>query len=215
MARQEYAVEQLQLLFRSKKVRTKQELLSEVGCGGMTLYRLLSQVGYLSSYNENGRFYTLSRIPRFDAHGLWSYRGIRFSRYSTLTETIVGLVRNSSCGMTGNELTQLLGVNVAPSLSRLVRQHRVGSDRSTRAFRYYDPDNSRAKVQKERWRSTQQAPLPELTVVVAILVELVVGMHDSRVGIHNALKQKMVHVSMAQLNAVFDHYDLKKKLTWI
>jgi len=213
MARSEYSVEQVEMMFRRQKVRTKRELLSEIGCGSMTLYRLLSRAGYFSSYNKNGRFYTLSHIPRFDSLGLWAYRGIRFSQYGTLTETIVALVRGSATGMAAREVTELLGVNVAPSLSRLSRQRRVGCERYGRNRRYFDIDHRRAGSQKEAWRTAQRSSLPDLSVVVAVLVELIVGTHDSLTGLRGALERKMVRVTDDELNAVFDHYGIKKNVS--
>ena len=215
MARSEYFLEQVETMFRVEKVRTKRELLTEIGCGSMTLYRLLSRAGYFSSYNKNGRFYTLSHIPRFDSLGLWAHSGIRFSQYGTLTETIVALVRGSATGMAAKELTQLLGVNVAPSLSRLSRERRLGYERDGRNRRYFDIGNRRAEVQKEAWRTARRASLPDLGVVVAVLVELIVGSHDSLADFQQALERKMVRTTEDELNAMFDHYGIKKKLNWI
>jgi hypothetical protein len=104
-------------IFRRKKVLTKRELLQGAGCSSMTAWRLLSKHGYYTSYNCNARYYTLADTPQFDDHGLWTYRKIRFSKWGSLTETIVALVGNSEAGMTPEQLQQQL------YLTRTSRNH--------------------------------------------------------------------------------------------
>ncbi len=58
----------------------------------MTAWRLLSQHGYFTSYNDNAHHYTLVGIPQFDEHGLWSHGAARFSQWGALTTTLVQLV---------------------------------------------------------------------------------------------------------------------------
>ncbi len=55
----------------------------------MTVFRILSEYGYHTSYNRNAAFYALRDVPQFDPAGLWAYRGIRFSRHGSLSDTIV------------------------------------------------------------------------------------------------------------------------------
>ena len=58
----------------------------------MTAWRLLRQHGYFTSYNENARYDTILGIPQFDEQGLWVYRNARFSKWGTLTKTIIALL---------------------------------------------------------------------------------------------------------------------------
>ena len=78
--------------FRRQKVVTKQELLQNTGCSTMTAWRLLRQHGDFTSDNENSRYDTIVGIPQFDEHGLWVYRNARFSKWGTLTKTIIALL---------------------------------------------------------------------------------------------------------------------------
>ena len=41
----------------------------------MTAWRILHQQGYLTSYNHNAKYYTLTRIAQFDEQGLWALPG--------------------------------------------------------------------------------------------------------------------------------------------
>ena len=96
--------------FQRRKVLTKKELLEEAGCSTMTAWRLLHQHGYFTSYNDNARHYTLIGIPQFDEQGLWVHRHVRFSKWGSLTKTIVGLVQDSASGLTAEQVQQLLQV---------------------------------------------------------------------------------------------------------
>ena len=89
--------------FSRKQVLTKAELLKACGCSTMTAWRILQQQGYLTSYNHNAKYYTLARTARFDEQGLWAYRDIRFSKWGTLPDTILGQIELSPSGMTARE----------------------------------------------------------------------------------------------------------------
>ncbi len=47
---------------------------------GITVFRKLNPLDYLTSYSHRGRYYTLREIARFDDHGLWSQADVWFSR---------------------------------------------------------------------------------------------------------------------------------------
>ena len=44
----------------------------------MTAWRILRQQGYLTSYNQNAKYYTLSRMAQFDEQGLFGHSRILF-----------------------------------------------------------------------------------------------------------------------------------------
>ena len=73
-----------------------------------SVYRDLAQVGYMSSFTDRGRFYTLASIPDFDEDGLWFHGGVGFSRVGTLKDTVVA-VRLSARGTaaTGEQVTRV------------------------------------------------------------------------------------------------------------
>jgi hypothetical protein len=116
--------------FKRKKVLTKEELLKVTGCSTMTAWRLLSQHGYYTSYNDNARHYTIAGIPKFDEHGLWIYRKARFSKWGSLTKTIIGLVQESPAGLTAEQLQQVLKLkNVKPHLTRLIEKKSLAREK--------------------------------------------------------------------------------------
>ncbi|MHC4697585.1 MAG: hypothetical protein ACYTFA_12675, partial [Planctomycetota bacterium] len=81
-----------------------------------TVFRALCEVGYLTSYNHAGRYYTLEGIPEFDEDGLWLHGDARFSKYRTLRATIVQLVQQAPAGRTHAELRERLRLRVHDTL---------------------------------------------------------------------------------------------------
>src|SRR5437763_7005394 len=78
----------LKRLLEQKKVATFEELTDALGTHSrMTLFRKLAELRYLTSYSHRGKYYALKSNCHFDASGLWSHRGIWFSRDGTLLDT--------------------------------------------------------------------------------------------------------------------------------
>ena len=101
---------------------TLPELCAVLGdCSTSTVNRKLKQLDYLSSYSHGGRFYTLRACAQFDAHGLWFYKGIRFSRHGTLRATARILTDTSPLGYRSVELDGVLQVRTMDTLATLVR----------------------------------------------------------------------------------------------
>lgn len=95
----QYATEKLMRAFAAHKVLNLEQVKAALGTPvKMTALRKLRELDYHSSYSHAGRYYTLERLVRWDGHGLWTYKGIRFSRHGTLVETVVQLVDTAAGG---------------------------------------------------------------------------------------------------------------------
>ena len=76
-------------LFRKHEIAELDTLFKVLGTNSrMSVFRRLSDLGYLSSYSHAGRYYTILEIPEFDEDGLWVCRGVHFSRLGSLKETV-------------------------------------------------------------------------------------------------------------------------------
>ncbi|RLG69561.1 MAG: hypothetical protein DRO11_07570 [Methanobacteriota archaeon] len=184
----------------------------------MTAWRALHRHGYLTSYNFNAMYYTLVDIPKFDEHGLWSFRNIRFSRYGSLTNTAVALVTQSKAGYQARELSELMGVWVAPLLSRLYEQRRVDRVKVGPVFVYVAQDprvrekqirNRRSELERVQERLT----LPEPERIIAVLVELIRRPDVQPESLRRRLARRGVRITPQELKAIFAHYklDTRKK----
>jgi hypothetical protein len=130
-------VGQIKSWLKRKKVSDMKDLQGALGGRSRrSVFRDLSQAGYLTSYTHVGRFYTLADIPVFDDQGLWFYQDIGFSRAGTLKQTVNQQVDQTPEGRTHDELQSLLRVRVHNTLLDLVREERIGRERLGRVYLY-------------------------------------------------------------------------------
>jgi hypothetical protein len=199
--------------FVRRKVLSKAELLPEFGCSPMTMWRRLRQVGYLTSYNYNAQYYTLATIPRFDDHGLWTYRDIRFSKWGKLPETIVAVIERSPEGMMARELEELLHVrNAKPLLTQLILKQRLWRESLGRSFVYLAVEQSRHEQQLRR--RIEQAPvrlLPEPQQIIALLVEMIRHPQQTPPQWARRLARSDIRLGTQDISAVMEHYHLSVK----
>ena len=94
--------------FRNKRVMKKDEISVLIDCSGRTAQRKFNQLKILRSYNQNGQYYALQSVARFDANGLWCFNKICFSKFGNLRQTVVAIVNNSQSGMTALEISSKL-----------------------------------------------------------------------------------------------------------
>jgi hypothetical protein len=183
----------------------------------MSVFRRLSALDYLSSYSHAGRYYTLRDIPQFDQDGLWQHQGVGFSRDGSLKTTVERLVEQSEAGRTHPELQARLRVRVHNTLLDLVQDRRIGRQTWSGQYLYVSVTPARAESQLSR-RQQQPAglepPLPEPppAVVIEVLLDLV---HSARLRpdaeqVAERLTARGFPVSVAQVEAVFRRYGLKK-----
>jgi hypothetical protein len=165
---------------RRKKVITVIELTSLLNTSDKTARRRLKQWKAITSYNENGRYYTLPDIPIFDAHGLWCYRDIRFSRYGNLKTTIVKLVENSPAGLDAAEIAELLGIYVRSFLTYFRKYPNLKREKIQGRFVYFSAkEKEYIEQRKNRETMTRKTQLPSNIKAITILVETIKNPHLS------------------------------------
>ncbi len=93
---------------KGERIFTLNRLVSALNCSSRTAQAKLKLWQTYTSYNQNGRFYSLPEVPKFDRYGLWRYKDAAFSKHGNLKKTIIHLVGASPEGLTGRELGELL-----------------------------------------------------------------------------------------------------------
>src|SRR5206468_1861218 len=114
--------------------------------------RKLQPLGYLSSYSQRGKYYTLREVAEFDARGLCQMDAARFSRFGSLLETAEQFVGHASAGYFARELNRELGVETKEALLTLWRRHRVAREEVDGRYWYCaaDPNVRRAQLRHRR-----------------------------------------------------------------
>ena len=149
MEKQPNRLKKTKILFDSNKIATLEDIKKEIGSNSrMTVYRLLCQMDYLSSYSHRGQYYTLPHIPDFDHDGLWSFKAVRFSKYGNLLNTTLNLVEFSEGGLTAQELESLLQVETQPALRKLWRQKKISRIKLGKIFVYLSSDSGERRRQE-------------------------------------------------------------------
>lgn len=141
-----------------KKVFTLDQMVSSLSCSTPTARLKLKQWEAYTSYNQNGRYYTMPTVPRFDKNGLWSYEAISFSQYGNLRNTVVHLINNSPLGLTGNEIGNLVRVPPRSFLHHFRNVAGICREKREGVYVYFSDDAGRYK---EQVRNRSRALIPE------------------------------------------------------
>ena len=204
---------------KKKKALTLKDLCQSAQRSPMTLWRILKPVGYYTSFNHNGRFYTLGETPQFDANGLWFWGDVGFSSARTLYQTLVSLVSRAKRGMTPSELSEILRTRVQNQLYHLFSAGKVERAQWGRAHLYLSIEESARKAQLAQREASKGGalalapaqPSPSESETIAILAELVRSPRSTARHLAALLEAKGLAITQAKVLTVIDKYDLKKK----
>ena len=157
MRPEEYNTSKVIALLEKERILTLDRI--EVALGRpsrTTVFRKLAELGTRASYSHRGQYQTLDRIAEYDDNGLWSFRGVHFSKQGTLLETIVALVEHSGQGYYASELQALLGVRVHNALAHLYVAKMLGREQHADQYLYVSPTAGAGQL-KRRYEAIQQA----------------------------------------------------------
>ncbi len=202
--------------FRRRKALTVMELHELFGCSLRTVQRRLKTWQSRTSFNHNGRFYTLPDIPIFDAYGLWHYRDISFSMHGTLKKTVVRLVHDSPHGLSAAEIGEILRMNPQSFLSHFQNEPGLYRKKVGRRFIWFASDTGIRKKQHQgrtEMERQEHIVLPSDREAVLLLVDLLHHPGASIKDIARRLKPKGVEVGPEIIRDFLTHHDLLKKTT--
>jgi len=199
---------------RIKKVVTLAQLTMHLNCSRRTVQRRLADWQAINSYNQNGGYYTLPDIAEFDAHGLWRYRGIFFSRFGNLPETFVHLVAASPAGLTAAQAGNLLGLRPSSFLWSLRKHPALRREKTRGRFLYYSSVPAVYQKQRQRrWALSAKGRQPTPAEAVAILVEKIKHPKLSHEDLSQRLKKQNLRVDAQSIQNLFLSHGLRVKKT--
>ena len=203
------AIEAIQR-FKGLKVLTIEQLVGLLESSVITARRQLKKWKAHTSFNMNGRYYTLPGIPRFDENGIWKYQRVLFSKYGTLTETICQLMRRSETGLSARHIARV--VEVASNSSVFSRLHSVAGIRRERQqghFVYFSDE--RYQEQKAALCQTQQGRRLSDAEAVMILVEYIKH-PQSMEDLAERVSGQGRSIDRNAIYGFLKHHDLLKKI---
>ena len=199
--------------FHKQKIATIEELVGWLECSTITARRRLKQWHSFTSINQNGRYYTLSRVPVFDENGLWRYQRVLFSKHGNMKQTLIALITESPKGLSAIEIANLL--DIAPNssfISRMSAAEGIKREKCQGRFVYF---SERAEISSLRNNAPGGAGqgIRVLTDAEAVmmLVELLkhpgIGIEELAARVSNAGRG----VSPQAVRAFLERHDLLKK----
>ncbi len=204
-------------LLKTKPVVAFQDILTALdGASSSTAFRYLQQVPYRSSYNHNGRYYTLYEPSRYDRFGLFHHGDIYFSSDGTLKPTVGRLIQESEAGFTQRELQELLRVRVQIFLQALLKEREVQRERLEGIYHYLhaEPEIGQAQLRHriDRIAAAKESKVEfDDMIVIRVLLVLIrySGSMPDQVVRH--LRGHSPPIVLKQVDAVFARYAIGEK----
>ena len=210
----ERRTERARKAFRRRKILTLDELTELIPGSIHTARRRLKQWRAHTSYNQNGRYYALPEVPEFDGEGLWRCRGVFFSRYGNLKQTVVELVRRSQAGLDAGEMGSLLGLDSRSFLSAFAGHPQIKREKTQGRFVYYCAGGSDcAEQQQRRGARNAKGRQPTPSEAIAILVEKIKRPDLSTEALSRRLRKQKLRVEPGTIENLFERHGLAVKKT--
>ena len=204
-------------LLKTKHVVEFRDIIAALdGASSSTAFRYLQQVPYLSSYNHNGRYYTLYEPSRHDRFGLRHHGDIFFSRDGTLKATVRRLIHESEAGFTQREMQELLRVRVQSFLQVLLKEQEVKRERLERIYHYLhvkpEINNVQLRCRIEHIEADKESKVEiDDTMVIRVLLVLIRHPGSTPDQVIRHLRGYSPPIVLKQVNMVFTRYDIGKK----
>ena len=199
--------------FNTQKVMTVSQLADLLYCSVPTVRNRLRAWKAYTSYNKNGRYYTLPGIPRFDEHGLWKYKGVFFSTHGTMKQTLIQLVRSSLMGLEGSDIGKLLGLTPRSFMSHFRKIDGLCRERFQGRFIYFSDEEAVLLKQKQRREEAiekRRGAVPSATDAVLVLADLIKHPDSSCEDCSRRLKRRGVDIAPQAIQTLLDYHGIKK-----
>ena len=201
-------------VFRSRKILTLGEVAELIHSSIHTARRRLKQWQTLTSYNQNGRYYALPEVPKFDGDGLWRWHGVFFSQHGNLKQTVVELIGRSQAGLDAGEMGSLLGLDSRSFLSAFADHPRIKREKTRGRFVYYCSEAPVYSKQHQcRCALRPTGRQPTALEAIAILVEKIKRPALSNEALSRRLKAQNLFVEPETIHNLFVRHDLAVKKT--
>ena len=208
--------DRLQQLFIPKACWTIDELCVTMHYAAISIRRYLKELGYLSSFTHNSKWYTLLSIPTFNKDGIWFYEQIGFSKHGNLKQTILFFIHKSPEGLSAKELAEKLLLPCQSVLNHLYKEGKMDRFKSDKGFIYLSKDERKNKQQLLRLQlhAVQLDKSEKLSphVAVFVLTEYIKNPQASFEELSRAVAKKQVIATPAAIAQLFEEHALKKTL---
>jgi hypothetical protein len=168
-----------QKILKQEKVFTLERLVSILKCSSRTAQTKLKQWRTYTSYNQNGRYYTMPTIPRFDVNGLWRYENKYFSRHGNLKKTVIHLIHNSDSGLSGDQIGKLIGLSPRSFLHHFIGLPEIRREKKEGVYVYFSNDPGKYTQQMSNRMTALPHTVQPLSDADAIMILVALIKHHN------------------------------------
>jgi len=203
-------------VFKKRRTMTVQELSKLMECSVPTIRKRLTRWRVYTSYNRNGRYYVMPETPKFDKKGLWNYRGIRFSRFGTLKQTVIQLVNTSETGLSASEIGLLVGLNPRSFMLQFRDIPEIRREKIEGKYIYFsslDKEYFAQKEKREKASGERLLQLPSDSEATFILVDIIKHPGTTMKDSVRRLRRKGMTVGEITIRNLLDFHKIALKKT--
>lgn len=204
------------LVFKQKKVMTIQELSKLMECSIPTIRNRLVKWKAYTSYNKNSRYYAMQGVPKFDKNGLWNYKGIKFSYFGTLKQTVIQLIKNSIKGLSASEIGILIGVDPRSFLFQFRDIPEITREKIEGKYIYFTSEAKEYLDQKEKYEAVtfeRLQKLPSDSDAIIILVDIIKHPKTTIKESTRRLRRKGMIAKEETIKNLLDYHNITLKKT--
>jgi len=201
--------------FEKLKVFSIGELSSVLTCSISNARLKIKQWRAYTSYNQNGKYYTLPQIPQFDQYGLWRYKDVGFSKCGNLKKTIVHVITASPAGLSGKQLGEILGLSSQSFLHHFRECPGIYREKHDGVFVYFsDVDDICGKQVHQRSSLTCRSAIVTISDTEAILILVaIIRQHGISAEDIAALSEiKKSGIKLSNIKGFMEYHGLLKKI---
>jgi len=155
-------------MFKKSKVLTLNQVSGARNCSIRTVQRQFAELAVLRSYNKNSQYYTLSEIPKFNAHGIWCYRDILFSKYGDLRQTVKQMIVASDGGLSGKEIGDIVNLLPRSFMHHFREMEGIFREKHGGVYIYFSDDPS--IYAKQKFKRVQASGVKRISDAIAIKI---------------------------------------------
>jgi len=200
--------------FERRKLFTIAQLSSFLNCSVANARLKVKQWSCYTSYNQNGKYYTLPGVAQFNQYGLWRYQDVAFSKHGNLKQTIIHLVASSAGGLSGRQLGQILGLSPQSFLHHFRNCPGICREKHDGVFVYFSEVEPIYKNQLQQRHSLVRRPeIVTITDAQAVMI-LVALIKEHGITAQQIMDLSQIRASRLKLSNVqgfMQYHGLLKK----
>lgn len=200
---------------KKQKIFTLKKLVSILDCSSRTAQTKLKQWKAYTSYNQNGKYYTLPEIPQFDTYGIWRFKNAAFSKHGNLKKTIVYLVSTSPKGLTGNQIGECLGLSPQSFLHHFRNCPGICREKHAGIYVYFSDNAPVFKTQvRKRKELVSQPAIIAISDTEAVMILCAIIRHHN-ISAEDLLKLPEIRknkITKPSIQGFLEYHGLVKKI---